>query len=164
MGYAREKCHSEFTPEQIARMRCFIDRYIDNDRLDAPRNFPPVIVMPTFAETTDRQVLVQWLPPLNLLQSPNGRASTLPTTSGLQYEVERDPPFDSQVILDGSTYAFLDANITSTPSNYKYRVTAVVNSVNGAVTSFTSASQSSAAVVVPSVLLALLVMVLALVR
>lgn len=92
MGYGPGTCLDRFSTEQVARMRCFVDRYCcpapffddvirisfslsqtiyryvgDSRRVNQRDVFPPVLVAPTFRNADDGFVTVEWYPPLNLL-------------------------------------------------------------------------------------------------
>ena len=106
-------------------------------RMATLRAFPPVLSRAFFDPDNLNEIVVEWLPPVNLLDTAG---SALPTDSGLQFMVQRDPAFPSgDVMVNGDQYTLTDTDVTEPLTSYSYRVVAVKNGEAGGRTAFNAA-------------------------
>jgi len=120
MSYYPESCGTTFSPMQIARMRCAVDRYLDiGTGIVTARRLPPVALVSAVRLSTT-SVKVEWVAPVNFLATAG---SSLPTPAGTNFVVQRTPSFVgfSEVVVPVSVYNYTDTNANVTIS-YSYRV------------------------------------------
>eukprot|EP00049_Salpingoeca_infusionum_P027790 m.34335 g.34335 ORF g.34335 m.34335 type:complete len:532 (-) comp9758_c0_seq1:288-1883(-) len=162
MGYVTDLCKSRFTPQQLGRIRCTIDRFVhgESGRLSnaQTRRLPPVVFGVDVDPDLSNGVLVTWTPPLNYLQSEGD----IPTPSTVKYHVVRTHPDENPVtrIFASTVFSYQDSTVTKDPYEYTYQVFAVENGIAGGklkarLVSSTSYFGPCLATVLASVLLAL---------
>ena len=62
MGYANDSCINHFTPQQVARMHCYIDLDYQSWQTNAKPSFVPL--SPRIIEAKTGSIKFSWLPPL----------------------------------------------------------------------------------------------------
>ena len=62
MGYANDSCIDHFTPQQVARMHCYIDLDYQSWQTDAKPSFVPL--PPRIISANKDSIKLSWLPPL----------------------------------------------------------------------------------------------------
>jgi hypothetical protein len=70
MGYANDSCTNHFTPQQVARMHCYIDLDYQSWQTNTKPSFVPL--PPRIIEADKDSIKLSWLPPLG----PGGNVST----------------------------------------------------------------------------------------
>eukprot|EP00048_Salpingoeca_helianthica_P002975 m.62660 g.62660 ORF g.62660 m.62660 type:complete len:527 (+) comp12421_c0_seq1:510-2090(+) len=141
MSYYPEQCTDRFSPMQIARMRCVVDRFL----LGAPglvspttRVLPPVAVV-VARLLNDTKARVEWAPPLHRLFYSDSRPSSL-LPGNHTFVLERQPPFSNgSAIFSADTFSFIDESLTANVT-YMYRVFARTPQADGAHSGFQTAS------------------------
>eukprot|EP00062_Callorhinchus_milii_P011402 gi/632957379/ref/XP_007894444.1/ PREDICTED: pappalysin-1 [Callorhinchus milii] len=63
MSYADDDCTNSFTPNQVARMHCYLDLIFQS--WQPPKKPPPIPVAPEIIHQTAGSVLLQWVRPVN---------------------------------------------------------------------------------------------------
>lgn len=62
MGYADDSCTNHFTPQQIARMHCYIDQDYQSWQTNAKPSIVPL--PPRITSATENSIKLSWIPPL----------------------------------------------------------------------------------------------------
>ena len=62
MSYANDSCTNHFTPQQVARMHCYIDLDYQSWQTNAKPSFVPL--PPRIIEANKDKITLSWLPPL----------------------------------------------------------------------------------------------------
>ena len=70
MSYANDSCTDHFTPQQVARMHCYIDLDYQSWQKNAKPSFVPF--SPRIIEAKKDRITLSWLPPLG----PGGSVSS----------------------------------------------------------------------------------------
>jgi len=143
MSYYPENCTNSFSPSQIARMRCVVDRYLDyGGTTVSARAYPPVSLVAA-KWINSAAISVTWVPPLNLLAyTTDSRPTSLPSPANLSYVITRSPAFSAAVEVSSSTYSYVDTTVIEGPK-YTYAVVARYNGVLGGQSAAVEASSVS---------------------
>eukprot|EP00730_Choanoeca_flexa_P020280 TRINITY_DN9913_c0_g1_i2.p1 TRINITY_DN9913_c0_g1~~TRINITY_DN9913_c0_g1_i2.p1 ORF type:complete len:554 (+),score=73.91 TRINITY_DN9913_c0_g1_i2:2-1663(+) len=144
MGYSPDSCRSRFSSQQVARMRCFVDRYVQDARRTSPSTrLPLTIAQPTYTNINGDVITVEWYPPLSLLRGPNGRSASLPDATGLTFVIRRSPLFTGSAtrLVAGSVYSYRDEDVSGQLNRYSYTVHARMKGVDGVRMPMTQAAQ-----------------------
>jgi len=146
MSYYPESCHSTFSPMQIARMRCVVDRYLDiGTGIVTTRRLPPVALV-SAVRLSDTSIKVEWVPPVNFLGIQYWSFEYLPEPAGTNFVIQRTPSFEgfSEVVVPVSVYSYTDDTVNGTVT-YSYRVFGRNSLGDGALSASVSTTSASAA-------------------
>eukprot|EP00440_Ansanella_granifera_P051066 gb/GFBE01055351.1/.p1 GENE.gb/GFBE01055351.1/~~gb/GFBE01055351.1/.p1 ORF type:complete len:641 (+),score=123.37 gb/GFBE01055351.1/:1-1923(+) len=124
MGYGSDDCQATFTPQQEARMRCFMDQDFSTTHI---ADLAPGLVLLS-ATVSDATIQLAWLPPVSEVWCPE------PLCSLDSYRISRSVNGSSWEVLGtttGSTRVFTDSDLLL-GCTYKYKVAAVNGSTVGA--------------------------------